>query len=157
MTNLNTIFEDFEKRKQEENDALRQDVEKASKLRESTTKVLKEKVIPTVEQISESIKQKGHKSNVIINIENFSNPHVELSFTPIIKRLNMPVIISTSKLTFIHNKEGKLSIRQEIQTEKGRLDQYSPSQENNLELDKVNEEEIKAISILFINSVLKSN
>ncbi len=109
---LDTIFESFDKKKEEEQKQFNQKSIEGKALREESLNILKTIVLPVLNGISAKIKERGHHSKVIENLSTeVVDPSVTLEFTPITKDVyGNENKISPSKLTFQHDESGKIVV-----------------------------------------------
>lgn len=153
---LDKLFGDFDKRKQEEKEAAEAAEANRKKLREETTAILESVVRPALQDLAEAINTKGHRAEVRERSGNYSYPSVSLAFFPNASEQRYP---SESTIEFLHTDGGQIKIDQKIQSadKSPARSVHDYSTNSHWKLNTVSQEKVRERAMQFIAAVLKVN
>lgn len=156
MSDLDKLFGDFEKRKQDEKEAQEAKSATSRKLKEDTLAILQSVVSPALKELAESINEKGHRAEVREHFETYVYPSVGIAFFPTVEGKTAH---RESTIHFIHTDKGNIKVEQRVQSRDGsKPSPYSDYSTNNeWPLKTVSQEKVRERATEFIASVLKVN
>lgn len=157
MSDLDKLFGDFDKRKQDEAEAQEAKATKAKQLKAETIAILEAVVRPALVELSEAIIAKGHRAEVRERLDNYSYPSIGLAFRPYASdKMNR---VPESTIHFLHTDSGLIKVDQKIESPDGKKhsDYSDYSTNSQWQLATVSQEKVRDRAMQFVTAVLKVN
>ncbi len=114
MSDLDDLFEGFEKGRQRDIDENAQEEARRRALRLRNADLLRARVLPPLREIAREISNKGYYAVVSEQIETFRNPHIRLTFLARHSTEQNSATRQASTLVFIHSDSGEIEMKEEV-------------------------------------------
>jgi hypothetical protein len=121
-------------------------------LRANSIQVLKEVVMPTLQELCNQVRKRGYKCELKDRFESLPCPCVAISFTP-----NESSPSLTSKLTYAHTETGRIEISQEVTSSSREGTALCSRSREETDLETLDQARVQADGVAFIKAALMAS